>query len=168
MKILVVGSGGREHAIAWKLSKSLHKPELHCVPGNAGIVQLAKCEAGRIDDPDGLARLAEKLKVDLTIVGPEAPLVAGIAESFADRRLRMLGPSRKASRLEGSKVFAKQFMARHSVPTARFRIADSPDLARQLGEREFKFPVVIKADGLAAGKGVAIANNKHEFDEAID
>ncbi|HYL99352.1 MAG TPA: phosphoribosylamine--glycine ligase [Blastocatellia bacterium] len=168
MKILVIGSGGREHAIAWKLSKSPDKPELYCVPGNAGIAQVAKCESGRSDDPEGLARLAGKLKVDLTFVGPEAPLVAGIAESFAERRLRLVGPSRKAARLEGSKVFAKQFMARHSVPTARFRIADSPELARQLAEREFDFPLVIKADGLAAGKGVVVASNREEFEDAIN
>lgn len=168
MKILVIGSGGREHAIVWALKNSPQAPELHCAPGNAGIAQIAKCHSVRVDDIAGLARLAETIRADLTVVGPEGPLVAGITETFANRKLRIVGPSRAAARLEGSKVFAKQFMARHDIPTARFRIADSPVLANDIAKREFQFPIVVKADGLAAGKGVIIAENQQEFQDAID
>jgi len=168
MKILVVGSGGREHAIVWKLNQSPAKPELYCAPGNAGIAQLATCVPARVDDVKSLADLASSLSIDLTIVGPEVPLVAGIADVFAAWGLRLVGPTAAAARLEGSKIFAKEFMARHEIPTARFNICDSPGAAIDAFERNYNLPVVIKADGLAAGKGVRIAATQDEFEAAIN
>ncbi|HTG17347.1 MAG TPA: phosphoribosylamine--glycine ligase, partial [Blastocatellia bacterium] len=168
MKILVVGSGGREHAICWKLKQSPHTSKLYCAPGNAGIAQIAACVSANVGDPESLASLAESCGADLTVIGPEAPLVAGAAGAFRARGLRMVGPTAEAARLEGSKIFAKQFMARHAIPTARFRASDSPESARAALESELKFPVVVKADGLAAGKGVRIAQDQTEFDDAIN
>lgn len=168
MKVLVIGSGGREHAIAWKLSLSRHAERIYAVPGNAGIAEVATCLSADLEDVDGLAELARQIGADLTVVGPEAPLVAGIADAFAARGLNLVGPSRLAARLEGSKVFAKQFMWRHSIPTARFAICESPEEARAALEREFQFPVVVKADGLAAGKGVRIVADRREFEDAIN
>jgi phosphoribosylamine--glycine ligase len=168
MKILVIGSGGREHAICWKLKQSPHTSKLYCAPGNAGIAQIATCVSANISDADSLASLAESTGADLTVIGPEAPLVAGAAEAFRARGLRMIGPTAEAARLEGSKIFAKQFMARHAIPTARFGAYDSPQSARSALESEFEFPVVVKADGLAAGKGVRIAQAQDEFDDAIN
>ena len=168
MKILVIGSGGREHAICWKLIQSPHTSKLYCAPGNAGIAQIATCVSANISDPDGLASLAQSIHADLTVIGPEAPLVAGAAGAFRARGLRMIGPTAEAARLEGSKIFAKRFMARHAIPTARFGAYDSPQSARSALESEFKFPVVVKADGLAAGKGVRIAQDQNEFDDAIN
>ncbi|MCI0488046.1 MAG: phosphoribosylamine--glycine ligase [Blastocatellia bacterium] len=168
MKILVIGSGGREHAIAWKLSKSPHTQQLYSAPGNAGICETARCLPANVNAPEELARLAESIEADLTVIGPEAPLVAGVADAFQKRRLRVIGPSPAAARLEGSKIFAKQFMARHSIPTARFIACRSPEEARQGVESGFEFPVVIKADGLAAGKGVFIAPDRKAFDLTIE
>ena len=168
MKILVIGSGGREHALAWKLKSSPHTTHLYCTPGNAGIAEIATCLPADVNDPVGLASLAESLAADLTIIGPEAPLVAGVAEAFHTRELRVVGPTSAAARLEGSKIFAKEFTSRHSIPTARFIACDSPDSARTALRKEFQFPVVVKADGLAAGKGVRIAGDQEEFDAAID
>src|SRR5215831_4186754 len=154
MNILVVGSGGREHAIAWKLSRSPRNVEVFCAPGNAGIAQVAKCFPTRADDIAGLADLARELRIDLTVVGPEAPLVKGIAEHFDSKGLLIIGPTRAAAQLEGSKIFAKKFMARHQIPTARFGVCETPDAARAQLKGNFSLPVVVKADGLAAGKGV--------------
>jgi phosphoribosylamine--glycine ligase len=168
MKILVIGSGGREHAICWKLSQSPHAPALYCAPGNAGIAGVAACFHADVNDAGGLANLAESLGADLTVVGPEAPLVAGVAEAFASRKLRILAPSQMAAQLEGSKIFAKQFMARRSIPTAQFTACHSPESARAAAKLEFDFPIVIKADGLAAGKGVRIAEDAAQFDLAIN
>jgi phosphoribosylamine---glycine ligase len=167
MKILVIGSGGREHALAWKLASSQHTAKLYCAPGNAGIAEIATCLTANVNDPVSLASLAESIGADLTVIGPEAPLVGGVAEAFQDRGLRLVGPSSAAARLEGSKVFAKEFTARHGIPTARFMVCDSPESARQ-ARKQFQFPVVIKAEGLAAGKGVRIVNDRTEFDEAIN
>jgi phosphoribosylamine--glycine ligase len=167
MRILVIGSGGREHAIAWKLAQSPHTSELYCAPGNAGIAQIATRLPVNVNDPIGLAALAESIHADLTVVGPEAPLVAGVADAFRERHLRLVGPSAAAAQLEGSKIFTKQFTARHSIPTARYVACESPDTARESLKKYFQFPVVIKADGLAAGKGVRIAGNQEEFEESI-
>jgi phosphoribosylamine--glycine ligase len=166
MKILVIGSGGREHALCWKLAQSPQVTELFCASGNAGISQVATCLQAKVNDMNNLADLAEHHRIDLTVVGPEAPLVAGIAETFAARRLRAVGPSKQAAQLEGSKIFAKEFMARHGVPTARFTICDSAQAA-MAAARQYNFPIVVKADGLAAGKGVRLADSQQEFDEAI-
>jgi phosphoribosylamine--glycine ligase len=167
MKILVIGSGGREHAIAWKLACSPHTSQLYCAPGNAGISEIATCLPVDVNDPTSLATVAESVGANLTVVGPEAPLVAGVAEAFRLRGLRLIGPSSSAARLEGSKIFAKQFTARHSIPTARFVACDSRESARE-ALRQFRFPVVVKADGLAAGKGVRIVSDEQEFEDAIN
>ncbi len=156
MKILIIGSGGREHALAWKLRRSPLVKEVYCTPGNAGISQDAVCRT----DKD-LAALAEEIHADLTVVGPEAPLVAGIADEFRSRGLPIVGPTAAAARLEGSKVFAKQFLREHGIPTAEFVVLDSPgDVASNVGR--FGFPVVLKADGLAAGKGVLVPRDASE------
>src|SRR5215471_14152017 len=168
MRILVVGSGGREHALVRKLSRSARDVELFCAPGSAGIAQLAKCVPTRADDVAGLVGLVQELGIDLTMVGPEAPLVNGIADLFAENNLQIVGPTRTAARLEGSKIFAKQFMSRHQIPTARFSVCQSPEVAREQLKTHFRLPVVVKADGLAAGKGVRIAHDPEEFDRAID
>src|SRR5215813_1379858 len=167
MRILVIGSGGREHALAWKLARSPHTTELFCAPGNAGIAEIGKCLPANVNDPSALASLAESIKADLTIVGPEAPLVAGVAEAFQTRGRRIVGPSSSSAQLEGSKIFTQLFTKRHSIPTARYVACDSPADAHETMRKEFNFPVVIKADGLAAGKGVRIATNQLEFDLAV-
>ena len=167
MKILVIGSGGREHAIVWKLRQSPLADEVYCVPGNAGISSEAICRGGDIVSPRLMADLAAEIGADLTVVGPEAPLVAGIADEFRSRNLRIVGPDAQAARLEGSKVFAKQFLRDSGVPTADFLVLESPeDVARNIGA--FGFPVVLKADGLAAGKGVLILDKESEARAAAE
>lgn len=170
MKILVVGSGGREHALAWKIKKSPHCEELYCAPGNGGMAQIAELVSIEETDIKSLADFAEEKKIDLTVVGPELPLAMGIVDEFEKRRLRIYGPNKKAAEIEKSKVFAKEFMARHRIPTGRFKVADTPEQAiKILNSGEFEFPVVIKADGLAAGKGVSIcANIKRAEDTIMD
>jgi phosphoribosylamine--glycine ligase len=168
MRILVIGSGGREHAICWKLKQSPRATHLYCAPGNAGISEIAECVPANVNDAASLGALAESIGADLTVIGPEAPLVAGVFDAFQARGLRMVGPSANAAQLEGSKIFAKQFMARHAIPTARFKACDSPDQARAARKSEFEFPIVVKADGLAAGKGVRIAEDQDEFEDAIN
>src|SRR5262249_34252207 len=143
MKILVIGSGGREHALCWKLKQSPLTTELFCAPGNAGIAQTATCLPADVNDAAGLARLAESIGAQLTVIGPEAPLVAGVSEAFRERRLRLVSPSASAARLEGSKIFAKQFMARHGIPTARFTPCDSAESAHAAAAR-YQYPIVIK------------------------
>jgi phosphoribosylamine--glycine ligase len=167
MRILVIGSGGREHAVSWKLARSPHVKQLFCASGNAGIEEIATCIDVNVNDPKAVGRLAASLEADLTVIGPEAPLVAGVAEAFRAQGLRLFGPSSAAARLEGSKIFAKQFAERHSIPTARFVVCDSPESAGDALRKQFQFPVVVKADGLAAGKGVRIANDENEFNAAI-
>lgn len=165
MKILVVGSGGREHALCWALRRTSQVPlELFCAPGNAGIAQVAECVGVSVNDLDGLASFAAEQRIDLTMVGPEAPLAAGVVDLFEQQHLRIVGPRRAAAQLESSKAFAKDFMRRHSIPTARYRVCESADEAGHvLTSGEFgdeRKPVVIKADGLAAGKGVYVAANR--------
>src|SRR6185295_2351631 len=168
MKLLVVGSGGREHALAWKFAAEASVREVICAPGNAGIGQVARLVAADVSRPAELADLAERERVDLTVVGPELPLDRGIADVFRARGLRLFGPSRAAAQLECSKVFAKQFMARHGIPTARFRICDEPGAAIAIVDSgELGFPIVVKADGLAAGKGVVVAPDRETAVRAI-
>jgi len=155
MKILVVGSGGREHALVWKLHSSPLVKKIYAAPGNAGISTLAECVQIASEDLAGLAGFAEKNSIDLTVVGPELPLTLGIVDEFKKRNLSIFGPTKKAAEIEGSKVFAKKFMKKHHIPTASFRIFDKPDEALDF-VKSADMPLVIKADGLAAGKGAVI------------
>jgi phosphoribosylamine--glycine ligase len=168
MKILVVGGGGREHALVWKLARESAVREVVCAPGNAGIGDLARLVPIDAGEVAALAALAETERVDLTVVGPELPLDRGIVDLFRGRGLRIVGPTRAAAQLECSKVFAKDFMARHGIPTARYRVCDTAseayDLIRSGG---FGFPLVVKADGLAAGKGVVVAPDAESATEAV-
>ncbi len=162
MKILVVGGGGREHALCWKLSRSRDVRKVYCAPGNAGTALVAENLPIAATDIEGLRNFAELHSIDLTVVGPEKPLVLGIVDAFEARGLRIFGPSAEPARLEGSKVFSKELMAAAGIPTAPFRVFDNPEAA--LGYlRERSFPCVVKADGDAAGKGVVVAKT---FDEA--
>ena len=168
MRILVVGSGAREHALAWKLAGESAVAEVICTPGNAGMARLARCAAVDGADPAAVADLAARERVDLTVIGPEQPLERGVADLFQARQRPLLGPCQAAARLETSKVFAKQFMARHGVPTARYIVCDSPDDAMAIvGRGELGLPVVVKADGLAAGKGVVVAEDRASAEAAI-
>ena len=172
MKILVVGSGGREHALCSALRRTAAGPlELFCAPGGDAISRLARVARISATDTNALADFAEAERIDLTVVGGEAPLAAGLADEFARRGLAVAGPGRDAARLESSKAFAKDFMARHGIPTARHRVAAGADEARAiLRGGEFgneDAPVVVKADGLAAGKGVVVARNRGEAEQAV-
>jgi phosphoribosylamine--glycine ligase len=168
MKILVAGSGGREHALCWRLSADPEVSAIVAAPGNPGIAEHAVLAAVDPGDPDALVALAERESIDLTVIGPELPLDRGVVDRFRDKGLRIFGPPRAAARLECSKVFAKGFMARHAIPTARYRVCESSAAARALvASGEFGFPVVLKADGLAAGKGVVVARDRSEADAAI-
>jgi phosphoribosylamine--glycine ligase len=158
MKVLVVGGGGREHALCWKLRQSPLVEELYCAPGNPGIGQIADLVPVAPEEVHHLADFADDLKIDLTVVGPELPLVLGLADEFARRGLAVFGPTQQAAELEGSKVFAKQFMERHGIPTARFAIAHDAAAVRAARKR-FGLPLVLKADGVAGGKGVLIAED---------
>jgi phosphoribosylamine--glycine ligase len=169
MKILVVGSGGREHALAWKIAQSHHLKKLFCAPGNPGMMSIAENVAIDSSDIKGLADFASQEKIDLTVVGPELPLTMGIVDEFEERGLKIFGPNKKTAELEGSKVFAKQFMERYKIPTGRARIADSPEQAAKIiNSGEFSFPLVVKADGLAAGKGVIICKKLKEAEQAVN
>jgi len=161
MKVLVLGSGGREHALVWKLRQSPRITELYCAPGNGGIADDAECIATDLKSLDSVVALATRLQPDLTVVGPELPLTLGVVDEFQRRGWKVFGPTQAAAQLESSKSFAKEFLQRHHIPTAPFAICDSIDQVRAaLGH--FHTPVVVKADGLAAGKGVVIAKGKEE------
>ncbi len=163
MKVLVIGSGGREHALVWKLRQSPRVSHVYCAPGNGGICEEAECVAADIKSLPSLISVAAQLQPDLTVIGPELPLTLGVVDEFNRRGWRIFGPSQAAAQLEASKSFAKQFLQRHHIPTAPYAICNSPEEVRDaLGH--FHTPVVVKADGLAAGKGVVIAKTK---DEAI-
>lgn len=166
MKILVVGSGGREHAICYSLLKGKKVNDIYCAPGNAGISEIAQCLSIKDNDIDNLYKFAKENKIDLTIVGPEVPLVDGIVDKFEKENLRIFGPNKKCSMLEGSKAFSKEFMIKHDIPTAKYK--EYMDLDEAINEIDsFGYPVVIKADGLAAGKGVVIAKDKEEGIKAL-
>src|SRR6267154_5314460 len=148
MRILVIGSGGRQHAICWKLAQSPRLSKLFCAPGNAGIAKVAECVPTDVSNITELVDLAKNFQIDLTVVGPEQPLVAGIVDAFAQAGLRVIGPTAAAARLEGSKIFAKEFMARHNIPTGRYAICESSVAAREvIRSNKFGYPVVLKADG---------------------
>jgi phosphoribosylamine---glycine ligase len=168
MKVLVAGSGGREHALCWRLSRDPGVTALFAAPGNPGIAGCANLVEVDSGDPEALLALAASESIDLTIIGPELPLDRGVVDRFRAAGRRIFGPPRAAAQLECSKVFAKGFMARHGIPTARYRVSESAADARALvASGEFGFPVVLKADGLAAGKGVIVARDRHEADAAI-
>jgi phosphoribosylamine--glycine ligase len=161
MKVLVLGSGGREHAIVWKLRQSPRIKKLYCAPGNGGIASDAECVAADLKSIDSLVQLASRLSPDLTVVGPELPLTLGVVDEFQKRGWPVFGPTRAAAQLESSKSFAKEFMQRHRIPTAKYSVVTSKEkIAEAL--KLFHMPLVVKADGLAAGKGVVIAQSKEE------
>jgi phosphoribosylamine--glycine ligase len=166
MKILVIGSGGREHALVWKIRQSPRVSKVYCAPGNGGIAGLAECVALKADNVSGLLEFALEHSIDLTVVGPEVPLVLGIVDAFEKAGLKIFGPSKVAAQLEGSKVFAKDFMARYNVPTARYAVFEHLEAA-QAALSGFSLPVVVKADGLAAGKGVVICQTRKEAEDAL-
>ncbi|HEX7401413.1 MAG TPA: phosphoribosylamine--glycine ligase, partial [candidate division Zixibacteria bacterium] len=159
MKIMVVGSGGREHAMVWKLSSSPLIDKLYAVPGNAGMMDLAECIDIKVSDLARLADFVQNRSIDLTVVGPELPLTLGIVDEFEKRNLKILGPTKLAAEIEGSKVFAKEFMKKYHIPTASFKIFDKPDEAIDF-VKSSELPLVIKADGLAAGKGAVVAEDE--------
>jgi len=168
VRILIAGGGGREHALAWRLSRDADVDSIVCAPGNPGITAVARLAPVDPADPEALLALAARESIDLTIVGPELPLDRGVVDRFRAAGRRIFGPPRAAAQLECSKAFAKRFMARHGIPTARYRIADSAADARAVvASGEFGFPVVLKADGLAAGKGVVVAADAVEAEAAI-
>lgn len=167
MKVLVIGSGGREHALVWKIRQSPRVTRVYCAPGNAGIDELAELVALTPDDVQGLRRFAEQECIDLTVVGPELPLSLALVDEFEAHGLRVFGPNRQAAQLEASKAFAKEIMQKQGVPTASFAVFTDPDEAQRYVS-EVGAPVVVKADGLAAGKGVFICSTVKEALKAID
>ena len=161
MKILVIGGGGREHALVWKLRQSPRVSRVYCAPGNGGICQEAECLPADVRSLESLVEAAQRVRPDLTVVGPELPLSLGVVDEFTERGWRTFGPTRAAAQLEASKTFAKEFMQRHRIPTAHYAVCSSPgEIKHALGH--FHLPVVVKADGLAAGKGVVIAKTREE------
>jgi len=174
MRILVVGGGGREHALVWKLSQSRHADRIYCAPGNAGISELAECINLKPNDIDGLANFAAMQKVDMTVVGPEAPLIAGIVDRFEARGLPIFGPATDPARIEGSKIFAKDLMYKYNIPTAEYWPCDTAEAAHQTVKDYFARhksqgeKLVVKADGPAAGKGVIIACSEEDAHKTVD
>ncbi len=167
MKILVIGSGGREHALVWKIAQSPLVKEIHAAPGNAGMATLARCVDITPENIQGLAEYAGKTEIDLTVVGPEIPLCKGIVDLFEERKLRIFGPNRAAAELEGSKAFCKEILRRAGIPTPNFRIFEQAEPAFAYA-RSAKYPLVVKADGLAAGKGAVICHTEEEALKTID
>ncbi|HSA96943.1 MAG TPA: phosphoribosylamine--glycine ligase, partial [Acidobacteriota bacterium] len=166
MNVLVVGSGGREHALAWRIAKSPRVEKVFCAPGNGGTRLVGENVPLVETDIAGLAGFAEREKIGLTVVGPEVPLTLGIADEFGRRGLRIFGPTKKAAEIEGSKVFAKQFMERHKIPTGRFQVVDNIEAAKKvIDSGELGVPLVVKADGLAAGKGAVVCHGAKKAEE---
>jgi len=171
---LVIGGGGREHALVWKLAQSPRAGRIYCAPGNAGIARLAECINLRATDLDGLANFAANQKIDLTVVGPEAPLISGIVDRFEARGLPVFGPATDPARIEGSKVFAKELMVTYGIPTADYRRCDTPEEAHAFVESYYALHsepgtrLVVKADGLCGGKGVVVAENAAEAHTAVE
>jgi len=167
MKVLVIGSGGREHTLVWKLKQSKRVSKIFCAPGNGGINQIAKCVNIKVDNSRALADFAARNKIGLTVVGPEAPLAGGIVDEFQRRKLKIFGPDKKAAQLESSKVFSKEFMRKYHIPTAPFKVFTTA--AEAIGFcRSVQFPAVIKADGLAAGKGAIIVKNFEQAQNVVE
>ncbi len=166
MKVLVIGSGGREHTIVWKLSQSPKLKKIYAAPGNAGIAEIAECVDIAVKDQEGLLRFCKREQIDLVVVGPEAPLVDGIVDRFEKEGIKIFGPSRYGAQLEGSKAFAKNLMRQVGVPTAEFEVFDSADKAMDYVAKK-GVPIVVKVDGLAGGKGVVVATSMPKAMEAI-
>jgi phosphoribosylamine--glycine ligase len=166
MKVLVIGGGGREHALCWAIRRSARVSEVVCAPGNGGIASVARCVAVDQKDLSDLLRVVESERPDLTVVGPELPLALGLVDAMMERGLRVFGPTREAAMLETSKGYAKRFMQRHTIPTAAYAVCESRQVAQESLEM-FHLPVVIKADGLAGGKGVLICEDKDAAEQAI-
>ena len=167
MKVLVVGGGGREHALVWKIKQCPQVQKIYCAPGNAGIAEVAQCVNMNVVDLDGLARFAMDREIDLTVVGPELPLTQGIVDRFESRGLKIFGANQRAAALEGSKTFCKDILRRHGIPTADYEVFEDRDRAA-VHVRSREMPLVVKADGLAAGKGVIVAHTEEEAIEALD
>ncbi len=167
MNVLVIGSGGREHAICWKLKQSSKVERLYCAPGNAGIDLIAQSVPIGVDDVDGLLQFALAKKIDLTVVGPEVSLVKGVVDVFNKKGLKIFGPTQEAAQLEGSKAFCKDFMHRRNIPTAAYKVFNDPKSAQEFLHAT-SFPTVVKADGVAAGKGVYVCQNLEEAQTAVD
>ncbi len=167
MKVLVIGSGGREHAICYKLSQSKQVDKIYCAPGNAGIAGIAECVNIGAMEFDKLASFAEENKIGLTVVGMDDPLVGGIVDVFQEKGLRVFGPNKAAAILEGSKAFSKDLMKKYNIPTAAYEVFEDADEAIKYLETS-KYPIVLKADGLALGKGVLICNTKEEALEGVN
>jgi phosphoribosylamine--glycine ligase len=159
MKVLIIGSGGREHAIAYALNKSSKVDEIHAIPGNPGIAEIGTCHPGSVEDLEGILSFVEENEIDFTVIGPEVPLCMGLADLLEDHGHKVFGPRKHAATLEGSKAFSKDFMARHHIPTAAYKEVNSYDEAVN-ALSDFSYPVVVKADGLAAGKGVVICEDE--------
>jgi phosphoribosylamine---glycine ligase len=169
MRFLVIGGGGREHALAWALKASPLATEVICAPGNDGIAQIVDCVAVAVDDLDGIVKLAQARQIDIVVVGPELPLVMGLVDRLAAAGIRAFGPDAAAAQLEGSKAFMKDFCARHGIPTAGYRVFGKDEAAEALAHVETAaLPLVVKADGLAAGKGVVIAEGREAAREAVE
>lgn len=168
MKVLVIGGGGREHALCWKISRSSLVKKIFCAPGNAGTSQVAENVAIAANDLEKLLAFAKKESIDLTVVGPEDPLCLGIVDLFQKEKLRIFGPSRRAAELEGSKAFCKEILRRHKIPTASYRSFETMPMAMAYLETLRQYPVVVKASGLAAGKGVIICRSHEEAREAVE
>ena len=167
MKVLIVGSGGREHAIAWSVSKSPKVDKIYCAPGNAGIAELAECVDIGAMEFEKLADFAQEKEIDLTIIGMDDPLVGGVVDVFEARGLKVFGPRKNAAILEGSKAFSKDLMKKYNIPTAAYENFDDPEKALEYLRTEAKFPIVLKADGLALGKGVLICNDLKEAEDGV-
>jgi len=166
MKVLVIGGGGREHALVWKLSQSSEVDKVYCAPGNAGIAEMAECVAVPPNEIGALLKLAKQQSIDFTVVGPEEPLILGIVDAFQKEGLRAFGPSMRAAHIEGSKAFAKYLMRKHDIPSAGFKVFETIDSART-HSRTLAPPFVIKADGIAAGKGVFVCQSNEDAEKAI-
>ena len=167
MKVLIIGSGGREHAIAWKVAQNPQVEKIYCAPGNGGIGQVAECVPIGAMEFDKLAAFAKEREIDLTIVGMDDPLVGGVVDVFEKEGLRVFGPRKNAAILEGSKAFSKDLMKKYNIPTAAYENFDNPEDAISYLKEKAEFPIVLKADGLALGKGVLICNTLEEAEEGV-
>ncbi len=167
MKVLVVGSGGREHVLCWKLKQSSKVSKLYCLPGNGGIESVAECIDIKAEEINEIIKFSIEKEIDLAVIGPEAPLVEGLADKLMENNIKVFGPEKSGAKLEGSKIYSKEFMEKYDIPTAKYKKFNNPEKAKE-SLKDFEPPYVVKADGLAAGKGVLICENKEEGIKAIE